>query len=64
MSVDLEISSDESGLVECCWMRIIMDDGSVITQLFIDVEILEESDVEMEEEEVVIISSDEESGEL
>ena len=63
MSVDLEISSDESGLVECYWMRIIMDDGSVITQLFIDVEILEDSDDEMEEEEVVI-SSDEESGEL
>ena len=37
VSVDLEISSDESGLVECYWMRIIMDDGSVITQLFIDV---------------------------
>ena len=40
VSVDLEISSDKSGLVECCWMmtmRIITDDGSVITQLFIDV---------------------------
>ena len=46
VSVDLEkeISSDESGLVECCWMmmmmRIITVDGSVITQFFINVEIL------------------------